>query len=1020
MKKFLKIFFAFIVLLVVFISFTPQIFHEKIEAIALKEIRSKLKAKVDFAHFDLSIWQNFPNFTISLENLSVADTTIKNDTLLKSIQIDCVVDAMEYITDGHINVMSVTFTEPIVNAWISKKGETNFSILKNDTTTDVNDTTELTIHIQKIELVNANIYYSDLKNKNNISLKGFNFNGKGEIGPDAFELEAALTVDTSSLILGDKKYFKNKKIEFDGLLGINSKENKYSIKRSEVKINQFRFNTDGDVDLQPNRYGINFKINSPDCELKEILSLASFFQSDMDAIETDGKVNFSGFSNGYYVPGTDTIPKFEFKLEVADCSFKMDTLPDVIQNIHLDFVASNSKGLLDSTELKMDTLFFQLHEHTIFGHAHIHGLRNMELDGSLKGSIHIDEILKVYPIKGLDADGEITFDIEADGKYDSIGSGMNLPNVAFDIAIKNGMFKYDSLPESLTKINFSSKGRNTQGKMEEAELSIDQLSFIMGHDPVQGKLKLKGFTNPMIDGNFSADIHLQDIKEVYPIEGLDMNGAFKIVANLHGIYNKTTGEFPKVNAQLQVKNGYVKTESYAKPMEKVNLLVDFKNVTGKIEDTQMIIKELNYFIEGDPFEASGSIDDFKNFAYDLKIKGVVDVGKITKIYPIEDMALSGVVKMDVAVKGTITDLQNGKYQKTMANGTIELNDLFVSANLLPKSIEIKKGFFTLSPETINLKSMQMHCGKSVFSVDGKLNDYFCFFYNDGDLVEANLNLKADTLDLNEWKEMFISSSSKADETATSSIWQVPTTIDFDFDSDLKYVKYEDMELKDLKGEIRIKGGVLSLTKVGFDMLGAKFHIAGNYDTRDMKHPLFDFETDVQNLDIQKAYNGIKLIRDLASAANEAEGVFSINYKIKGELDKNMNPLIPTVIGGGELKIASAKINGMKIFDELGKATKKKEMSDPHLKNFTLNTEIRNNKLFVKPFSVKVSGFHTEIEGVNDLSGPISYLIKVELLPIEKMKIPFNVSGTYDNPKVALGKGERLPDEISGKTETAPN
>lgn len=82
-----------------------------------------------------------------------------------------------------------------------------------------------------------------------------------------------------------------------------------------------------------------------------------------------------------------------------------------------------------------------------------------------------------------------------------------------------------------------------------------------------------------------------------------------------------------------------------------------------------------------------------------------------------------------------------------------------------------------------------------------------------------------------------------------------------------------------------------------------------------------------------------------------------------------------------------------------------------MRDFNIITEIRNSRVFVKPFTVKVSGFNTEIAGVTDIRGPLSYVIKVQLIPVNKLRIPFNVSGNYDNPKVALGKGHRLPEEI---------
>ncbi len=99
---------------------------------------------------------------------------------------------------------------------------------------------------------------------------------------------------------------------------------------------------------------------------------------------------------------------------------------------------------------------------------------------------------------------------------------------------------------------------------------------------------------------------------------------------------------------------------------------------------------------------------------------------------------------------------------------------------------------------------------------------------------------------------------------------------------------------------------------------------------------------------------------------------------------------------------------MKIFEEISKTAKKEDINDPHLKDFHMTTEIRDNKIFVKPFDIKISGLNAEIEGVSEISGAISYIVKIELLPIEKLRIPFHVSGTYDNPKVAIGKGHSLP------------
>jgi AsmA protein len=83
------------------------------------------------------------------------------------------------------------------------------------------------------------------------------------------------------------------------------------------------------------------------------------------------------------------------------------------------------------------------------------------------------------------------------------------------------------------------------------------------------------------------------------------------------------------------------------------------------------------------------------------------------------------------------------------------------------------------------------------------------------------------------------------------------------------------------------------------------------------------------------------------------------------------------------------------------------MKNPELKNVSLDSEIHDNKLVVKPFSLKLNGLNTDIEGSNDITGGnLNYLVQIEFIPIDKIKVPFHVSGTYDNPKVTMGKGKK--------------
>ena len=69
--------------------------------------------------------------------------------------------------------------------------------------------------------------------------------------------------------------------------------------------------------------------------------------------------------------------------------------------------------------------------------------------------------------------------------------------------------------------------------------------------------------------------------------------------------------------------------------------------------------------------------------------------------------------------------------------------------------------------------------------------------------------------------------------------------------------------------------------------------------------------------------------------------------------------------------------------------------------------IHGEKLVVKPCVLKIDDFEADVKGVSFLNGSIDYFLKVSLLPFEKIKLPFHVTGTYSKPIITLGKGKKM-------------
>jgi len=1010
MRKFLFILFSILILLLLAIALVPVIYQEELEGLVRAQINKQVEANVSITHFRFSVIKRFPNLTATLEDISIASKKIPGDTLLKASQISLALDTWDLIRRRAIGLKSVFVKNAAVKAWIDRNGKNNFSIIKSDTSSGETKET-VSAHIHKIEIENSAITYTDAVSHTTISANQLNGKATGEFSTTNFDLKTDAQAKQVSIEFQGKRYFTNKDITLKLAGNLDMTAGRYFIQESEIAINQFKVNADGKFSTLPDGLSVDCRFKSSQNEFKDVLSLASFLKDDLEGLQTKGLVNFQGYAKGNFKSNLDSVPLFEVHLDIKNASLKMDTIPEVMEDINLDLHLKNTTGVPDSLHIDLDSLHLRIHDHVIQGHAHIHGLKNSGIDANLEGTLHFDELMAVYPIPGLHLEGDIAFTLKALGKLRKEGQGFEVPFVDADFEIEDGKVKYDSLPDSLNNIHLKFHYHIPQDDLQNAELIVDHLEMNVGQNPLTGQLKVKGFVNPEIDAQFNATLNLEDIERVFPMEGIDIRGAFNSTVVIKGVYDKSKNLFPSMNAGLSINNGYFKSNSYPKPVENIFLNADLINTTGLLKSTILNLKRFTYTLDGDPFEVSGVIQDFENYAYDLQVKGLMDIGKLTKVYPVEGYVINGTIRSDVQASGTITDLKAGRYEKTRANGNIYLQDIYLAGDELPQPIRVEKATFNLTPEVITLVNLKAKSGHSDFALKGELTNYFGFFKNDNNLVTASLSLVSDTLDLNDWRAWFSAPESLQDASSDSvKIIRIPARINFNFDSEIRNAKFDDMTIRDLLGTIRLKDGTMKINEAGFNSLNARFQLGGEYDSRDFAHPLFNFDLKIERLNIKKAYREIRLMRELVPAARDAEGFFSIDYQLQGELNNQMFPKTETLKGAGEVHIDEARINGMKIFQQLSKKAKKNELNDPHLRAFSIESEIRNNKLFVKPFSVKVSGWQTEIEGVNDINGTINYLIKVELLPVTKLKIPFNVTGTYDNPQVELGKGHKLPEE----------
>jgi AsmA protein len=181
---------------------------------------------------------------------------------------------------------------------------------------------------------------------------------------------------------------------------------------------------------------------------------------------------------------------------------------------------------------------------------------------------------------------------------------------------------------------------------------------------------------------------------------------------------------------------------------------------------------------------------------------------------------------------------------------------------------------------------------------------------------------------------------------------------------------------------------------------------------------FDYHLKADSFNIKRAYNEVKLFHDLATSASKTEGIVSLDYKLSGKLNADMQPIYPSLKGGGVLSLQDVNVNGLKLFSAVSKATNKDSVNNPNLKKVDIKTTINNNIITLERTKMKVFGFRPRFEGQVSFDGKLNLTGRLGLPPFGIFGIPFTVIGTEENPQVKL-RHEKDSDKIE-ETQEEPD
>jgi len=464
-------------------------------------------------------------------------------------------------------------------------------------------------------------------------------------------------------------------------------------------------------------------------------------------------------------------------------------------------------------------------------------------------------------------------------------------------------------------------------------------------------------------------------------ESIQTSGKLSLDGHVKGLYNENN--LPAFNVNLAVTDAMFKYPDLPESVNNVNIISNIKNKGGDADNTIIDVSKFHLQMGQNPIDLSLNIKTpVSDPDVSSQFKGKLDLASVKNYYPLEDGdKLSGSFVADVTLKGKLSAIENEQYENFTALGSMLINDLQYETPMVNGTVELSRAQLNFSPEYLDLVAFNTKIGDNDFNAKGKIKNYLAHVFKD-DMLNGNLITQSNYFNvlsiMPESDEEATADENESAEEYTMSVIEIPANIDFVMSSSFTKLIYDNYELENVDGKIIIKDERLTLENLNMNILDGEMKMNGYYSAIDIEKPAFDFNLDINQIDIQEAYNTFGTMSKYAPIAKKTSGKFSTQMRFIATLDQEMMPIYETMTGKGKLQTTQLTIKDVNTLNKLSDVLKYEKLKRMVVDKIRLDFKFIDGKLLVEPFDMKVNNYKATLGGWTGIDQSIDYALNLEI------------------------------------------
>lgn len=978
-----------------------------------------IQGELNFSKARLSFFRHFPSLTLTLHDFTLKGSApFSKDTLLAADGVSLGID-LSSVFSSTVTISKIFIDDASIHVQVNEKGEANYNVYASADKAKAGnpaDSSSATLKMESIVINHSNLLYDDASLPMLIRATGFNYTGMGDFEKAIFDLDSHLEADSVDFYYDKQGYFLSKKLEADLVTKINTNSLSLFFEKNDLKINTLPVHFKGRFDILQSGYAMDFKVETANTDLHDIFSaMPAEYLGWLAKTEVRGFGDVNASLSGNYNAELNQMPDLVLNMKIRDGYVANKKAPAPIKNLFLNLQAKVPQMKPDSLFVNIDSIYFNIDKDYVSSIVRVKGLQQPEIYARINAAIDLEKWDKAIDFAPVDLKGRYNLHLLAEGKYATgvVKKGLrevdtvitSIPRFTLQSSLEGGYIKYASVPQAIEDLQFSFNASCPDNNYKHTTLSIDNLNARVLSNYIKGFFKLYNAADYNMEGRLQSVFHLSDIAQVYPLDSLTLKGDLAMDITTKGRYVAAKRIFPVTAASVSLKDGFIQTKYYPKPLEKIQVQAAVSSSAGNFRTLKIDLSPVSFLFAGQPFSFRADLHNLDDLRYAVTSRGTIDIGKMYQLFAVKGYNLKGFIQTNLSLRGLQSDATNGRYDKLANSGTLKVRDIALYSELFPQPLWIRNGLFRFDQDKMWFDAFQGNYGSSNLTLNGYLSNVVAYATQPHAPLQGNFDVKSKFVKVDELMAFSPVSGAPQTSSAATGVILVPDNLNLQLNTAIDVVQYQGMTLKGANAAVRVDSGAIVLQKAGFELAGCKVNMDATYKSLSPAKATFDYHIAASEFDVQRMYKEVDMFRTMVTAAAKAQGIMSLDYRLSGRLNANMDPVYPSLKGGGVLTVQKVKMHGFKLFNAVSGATGKEGVKDPDLSKIEIKSVIANNIITIERTKMKVAGFRPRFEGQVSFDGKLNLSGRLGLPPLGILGIPFTVTGTQENPKIKLRRSK---------------